>query len=177
MFDAVRENNLIVIDPVDTMLDYTSLQPDIDSTKIKAAWSIAQDIDVTRVVGKKYVDIAKDPINDIEDGVKDLMIKALCYYTYHRCLTMFQGTLTDSGYMQDEGTADRNSAKSVANEVKSVGDEYMADLITYISDNFPKEENENEMKEKLQPRIRVFGGKEMRGSNTRWNEDPFVRRT
>jgi hypothetical protein len=52
MYDSRLENNLILVDIVSTMGDYTSLQPDIDEAKVKAAENIAQSLDIKKVLGQ-----------------------------------------------------------------------------------------------------------------------------
>lgn len=162
MFNSRLENELIVPEIADTMQDYTSIQLDIDDTKIKAAALAAQKLDITRVIGKENILRCIQPENDTDEELQSLVIPALCYFTYARSLKMFQGTLTDSGYTTEVEAEARNSAKSVANEMSSIGEAYLRDVIEFLALEKPEEKQEQE--EKLTPRIRVFGGKE------RWSQ-------
>jgi hypothetical protein len=164
MYSSQLENKLIIVDIVDTLQDYTSIQLDIDPTKVKAASIAAQKADVARIIGTVNEQRCIDPQTPADENLKQLVIPALCYYTYARCLKMFQGTFTDSGYTTETEADDRNSAKSVSNEMNSLGDVYMKDVITFLEAESPG--TEQERTDKLVPRIRVFGGKEHRGGYT-----------
>lgn len=158
------ENNLISVDIVDLMQDYVSIQLDIDSTKIKAAANIAQTIDIYRLLGSANLERIKDPQNDADDALREAVIPAWCYYTYSRTLKMFNGTLTDSGYVISED-AERGikQAGKDAEEAYSVAEVFMNVAIDLL--NAESEDDEDIDKDLLTPRIRVFGGEENRGSN------------
>ena len=162
MYNSRLENELIVPDIADAMQDYTSIQLDIDPTKVKAAALAAQKIDISRVIGKENIIRCVEPQTEADDELRELIIPALCYYTYARSLKMFQGTLTDSGYMAEGEALDRNTAKSVANEMNSIAEVYLNDVIEFLAKESPEEEEEQ--KSKLTPGIRVVGGKEPWGN-------------
>lgn len=168
MYDVSLESRLISSDIADMMQDYVSIQLDIDTTKIKAAALVAQEIDIARVITKANLDrvidldIYDETIPEADLSLRALVIAPWCYYTYARCLTMFQGTFTDSGYAVESEATDKDAAKAVANEMKSIGDSFML-LVT----EFLETEDSSTLADdsKLAPRIRVMGGKENRASN------------
>jgi hypothetical protein len=168
MYDVSLESRLISSDIADMMQDYVSIQLDIDNTKIKAAALVAQEIDIARVITKANLDrvidldIYDETIPDADLSLRALLVAPWCYYTYARCLTMFQGTFTDSGYAVEAEATDKDAAKAVAQEMKSIGDSFML-LVT----EFLTAEDESTLADdsKLAPRIRVMGGKENRASN------------
>jgi hypothetical protein len=168
MYDVSLESRLISSDIADMMQDYVSIQLDIDNTKIKAAALVAQEIDIARVITKANLDrvidldIYDESIPEADLSLRELLVAPWCYYTYARCLTMFQGTFTDSGYAVEAEAIDKDAAKAVANEMKSIGDSFML-LVT----EFLEKEDESTLADdrKLAPRIRVMGGQENRASN------------
>ena len=136
MYKANLENRLISSEISDLMQDYVSIQLDIDDTKIRAAALVAQ--------------------------LYELLIAPWSYYTYARCLTMFQGTFTDSGYSVEAEAESRQAAKSVGQEMKAIGDSFMLLVTEYLETEDPNTKADDA---KLAPRIRSFGGKENRASN------------
>lgn len=166
MYNSGLENQLIVPDIVDIMVDYVSIQQDIDERRIKAAAIIAQNIDIKRVIGKdnlnRLIDDGETEMNAADKELLQLIIPPLCYYTYSRLLLSFHGNYTDSGFENDELAAARNEAKSVAKEMKGVGEAFMQEVILFLEEENPDTPAEIE---KLTPRVRTFGGKEYRGSN------------
>lgn len=168
MYDVNLESRLISSDIADMMQDYVSIQLDIDTTKIKAAALVAQEIDIARVITKANLDrvidldIYDETIPEADLQLRALLIAPWCYYCYSRCLTMFQGTFTDSGYAVEAEADSRDAAKAVANEMKSIGDSFML-LVT----EFLQSEDSSTLADdrKLAPRIRIMGGKENRASN------------
>lgn len=163
MHDVNLENSLILTDIVDAMQDYTSIQIDIDETKVKAAELVAQKLDLTRIIGKANVDRCIDPQNTADEELKVLVVPALCYFTYARCLKMFQGTFTESGYTTEVEANDKNVAKSVANEMSTIAETFLQDVVEFLEEENPSDEAVD--KSKINPRIRTFGGKEFRASN------------
>ena len=166
MYTSQTENELIVSDIADVMQDYVSIQLDIDNTKVKAAALVAQKIDIKRIIGKdnilRCMDITQDS-SDADKELRDLIIPPLCYYTYSRCLLMFQGTFSDSGYILESDEVEaRNAAKSVSKEMKGIAESMMLDVIEFLEKESPGVEIDEK---KLTPRIKVFGGKENRASN------------
>lgn len=168
MYDVGLENKLISSDIAEIMQDYVSIQLDIDNTKIKAAALVAQSIDITRVITKVNLDrvigldIYDDTIPAADLALRELLLAPWCYYTYARCLTMFQGTFTDSGYATEAEAESRNAAKSVGQEMKAIGDSFMLQVVEFLESEDPNTEADDE---KLSPRIRTFGGRENRASN------------
>lgn len=162
MYSSKLENQLIISDIADIMQDYVSIQLDIDNTKIKAAAIVAQNIDIKRVIGKDNLDRCIEPSTDDDKDLLELLIPPLCYFTYYRCLKMFQGTFTDSGYTTETEAEERNTAKSVANEIKSIAETFMLEVVEYLREEDPETEVTTDNNH---TRIRVFGGCEARGSN------------
>jgi hypothetical protein len=168
MYNASLENRLISSDIADIMGDYVSIQMDIDNAKIKAASLVAQEIDITRVITKVNLDrVVGLDINDSTIPEQDLALRELilapwCYYTYARCLTMFQGTFTDSGYAVETEALGVNAAKSVSAEMKSIGDTFMLLVTEFLEKENPNTDADDR---KLSSRIRTFGGRENRSSN------------
>ena len=168
MYDISLENKLISSDIAEIMQDYVSIQLDIDNTKIKAAALVAQSIDITRVITKANLDrvigldIYDDSVPSQDLALRELLLAPWCYYTYARCLTMFQGTFTDSGYATEAEAESRNAAKSVGQEMKAIGDSFMLQVVEFLENEDPNTEADDE---KLSPRIRTFGGRENRASN------------
>lgn len=162
MYNSDNENKLIIVDIVDAMADYTSIQIDIDETKVKSAELVAQNIDIKRVIGKANLERCINPSTDEDKALTELVKPALCYFTYTRCLKMFQGTFTDSGYTTETQAEERDTAKAVANEYYSIADSFMQDVIDFLE---AEGESAEEMEAKLSPNVRVFGGEENRASN------------
>jgi hypothetical protein len=75
---------------------------------------------------------------------------------------MFQGTFTDSGYTIETEAESRNAAKSVSQEMKSIGDTFMILVTDYLKAENPETESDQR---KTSSKIRSFGGSENRGSN------------
>jgi hypothetical protein len=163
MYNVNLENQLIITNIVDTMIDYVSLQPDIDESKVKAACIVAQKIDIARVIGKANVARCIDPQTPADEELLDLVIPALCYFTYARLLKMFQGTFTDSGYIVEGEAVDKNMARSTGNEMSSIAEAFLLEVVAFLKLEDPNDEAVD--KDKINPRIRVFGGKEIRASN------------
>lgn len=168
MYSSKLENRLISSDIADIMGDYVSIQMDIDDAKIKAAALVAQEIDIARVITKANLDrvvdldIYDESIPDADLALRELVIAPWCYYTYARSLTMFQGTLTDSGYAVETEATSRDAAKMVAAEMKSIGDTFMLLVTEFLEAENPNTDADDR---KLTSRVRTFGGKENRSSN------------
>lgn len=160
MYSSFNENNLILPDIADAMQDHVSIQMDIDVTRVKAASMVAQDIDISRLIGRANVQRCIDPQTEADEELKLLVIKPLCFYTYVRSLKMFQGTLTDSGYVVESEAQDRNSAKSVANEMVQIAETYMQEVVAYLEAENPQTKEIKQ--ENFTPQVRVFGGVESR---------------
>ena len=162
MYSSDLENQLIIVDIADALRDYCSIQLDIDDTKVKAAAIIAQKIDISRVIGVANVQRCITPATQEDENLKLLVIPPLCYFTYSRLLTTFQGTMTDSGYATEAGANEKDTAKSVALDIKAIAETFLTDVIDFLKLEDPNSEADGN---KLTPRIRVFGGEERRGSN------------
>ncbi len=163
MYNSGLENNLISPDIADIMQDYCSIQLDIGDTKLKMAATIAQNIDIKKVIKKVNLLRCIDPQTDADEDLRDLVIPAWCYYTYYRTLTVGQGTLTESGFTIEEGAANLQTAKAVANQIKSIAEDYMSEVIDFLTEDGSSEEAE--MESKNSPRIRTIGGVERRANN------------
>lgn len=166
MYNSNLENKLISPDIRDLMSDYVSMQLDIDDTKIKAAALVAQELDIARVVQRVNLDrvigLDEETADPQDWELRELIIAPWCYYTYARCLLMFQGTFTDSGFAVESEAEARNAAKSVSNEMKSIGDTFLQKVIDFLQEEAPSSDVSND---KLSTRVRVFGGQENRASN------------
>jgi len=163
MLNTTLENQLILIDIADVMADYVSLQLDIDDTKVKAAAIIAQNIDIKRLIGNTNLQRCINPSTSEDNALRDLIVAPLCYFTYSRLIKSFQGTFTDSGYITESESVDRNIAKSTANEMSTIAETLMEEVITFLE---AEDSNDTKVKgEDINPRIRVFGGEENRASN------------
>jgi hypothetical protein len=175
MYSSTNENKLIFPDIADRMVDYVSLQLDIDSTKILAAALVAQEMDIKRVIGSNNIDrciedpTGETPLTDNDKALRELLIPPLCYYTYSRCLLMFHGIFTDSGLILNEadGAQTRNEAKGISTEMKSIGEAFMLDVIEFLEEEKQQDPSIDETwnEDKLTPRVRTFGGREWRGTN------------
>lgn len=163
MFDANLENQLIIVDIAQAMVDYVSLQPDIDGQKAQAAAIVAQKIDIQRVIGKANVERCINPVSPADESLKSLVVPALCYFTYARMLKMFQGTFTDGGYVIDGEATERNVAKSTANEMSSIAEVFLKDVTDFLEIETPNDVAVDS--KKINPRVRVFGGQESLASN------------
>jgi hypothetical protein len=171
MYTGINENSLILPNIVDALVDYCSIQQDIDESKCKSAQLIAQSIDIKRVIGEDNLNrCIEDPTEDVEmtsadKQLKALLIPALCFYTYSRLLKLFHTTFTDSGLISasEDGAEDRNAAKSLANEARATAEAFMVDVIEFLEDESDTDGVQQEGK--LVSRIRTFGGIENRASN------------
>ena len=164
MYNIELENNLISVDIVDMMQDYVSVQLDMDSTRIKAAANVAQTIDVSRVLGLVNLERVKDPQNDADDSLREKVIPAWVYFTYARVLKLFNGGLTDSGYVISED-AERGAKQAVkdAEQAYSIAEVYMNIALDFL--DAESDDDVDIDRDTLTPKFRVFGGNENRGSN------------
>ncbi len=163
MYNSGLENNLISPDIADIMQDYCSIQLDIGDTKLKMSATVAQNIDIKKVIGKANLQRCIEPQTNEDMELRELVIPTWCYYTYYRTITVGQGTLTESGYVIEEGAASLSTAKAVANQIKSIAEDYMGEVISFLTENGSSEKAE--MEKKNAPRIRTMGGVERRGNN------------
>jgi hypothetical protein len=165
MYSLDNQNSLIVEDMAQVMLDYASIQQDIDETKMNAAALIAQKLDIGKVIGKPNLLRCVDPQTASDTELRELVIHALCFYTYSRLLRMFAGTFTDSGYVISSEATDKNVAKSVALEYSAIAEVYLTEVLDFLKIENEGIEDELVRPEKLTSSIRVFGGVENRASN------------
>tara|TARA_R110000744_G_scaffold89378_1_gene173821 strand:+ start:762 stop:1259 length:498 start_codon:yes stop_codon:yes gene_type:complete len=159
------ENSLISPDVCDLMQDRISIQLDIDQTRVKAAAHIAQTVDLGRVIGKANVQRCINPATEADETLKNLVIPAWLFYTNARMLKMFNGTLTDSGYIVSED-AERGAKQAAkdAEESYGVAEVYLEVALDFLDAETPTALDDID-RTALTPRIRVFGGQENRGSN------------
>jgi hypothetical protein len=160
------EDSLILPDIARAMLDYVSLQPDIDETKVRAASIVAQRIDIQRVIGAENVARCVGEEVEGEDlKLKNLVVPALCYFTHARLLRMFQGTFTDAGYTIDKDSTDRGVTREAANESAAIAETFLSDVVDFLKIEDGPNVDPEVREDKINPRIKVFGGKERRASN------------
>ena len=162
MYNSELENSLLLPDIADRLTDYVAVQEDINDTLIKAACLIAQKLDIIKIIKKENWDRCFEENVGYEEDLFELVVPALCYFTYARCLRMFQGNLTDSGYSIEEATESIASTKATSHEFKSVGSEFLADVIEFLDNENP---DNDVAEEHIVKRVRTFGGKENRASN------------
>jgi hypothetical protein len=168
-YNPENEKILIAVDIAQVMMDYCSIQPDIDYTKLQAAEFIAQSIDLKRLIGKDNVARCIDPANRTlpippeDTELRNLVLIPLAYYTYARALEMFAGTLTDSGYSIEPGASTKGEAGNTANSYRAIAVEFMDDVLDFLKAETPTIQKPDV--KKTVPSIRTFGGQENRASN------------
>lgn len=170
MYNPDNTKKLVIVNIAQALIDYVSIQPDIDQSKIQAAELVAQRVDLQRLIGKVNVDRCIDPDNitpgpppPADLALRELVIPALCYYTYSKLLRMFPGTFTDGGYVIEKESSDKGVTANVSNEYASIGDTFMEDVFAFLKAETP--DDKTVKPENLTPSIRTFGGKEYRASN------------
>lgn len=162
MYSANLENQLIVVGIVDALQDYCSIQANIDESKVKAAALIAQKLDIKRVIKEEGLARCIDPQSEADHALRELVIPALCYFTYARCLKHFHGVFTDGGYVVEGEATDHGAAKSIANDMMAVGEAFLKEATDFMKlEEKPVIIDESQ----ITPRVRVFGGEEYRSSN------------
>lgn len=164
MFSSDNENDLIVTDVVQTLLDCVGIQQDINDVKCKASWLLAQEIDAERVLNEDVFARCREPQNDADNKLKRLVLKMLSFYTYSRLLKGNQGTFTDGGYQIEKEATDGKTTLATANYHYSVADVYLTKVLDFLKLETP-DLDQTQVKAKMVPRIRKFGGRESRGSN------------
>jgi len=161
MYSIDLENSLISPDIVNLMSERCSVQLDIDQTRIKSAAIVAQDIDLEEVLTKAQIERARNPQNEEDDELLELIIPAWCFYTYSRCLSMNVGSFTDSGFVIEKDVLDAEEilwrTKKDAIVTATV---YMDKVIEFLE----TETTSLDLPE-VPLRIRTMGGQEHRGSN------------
>lgn len=181
MYSTSNTDKLIVINIAQAMIDYTSIQPDINDTKIQAALLMAQNLDLKKLIGQANIircyESTLGAASDADKALRELLLAPLAYFTFSRMLKMFPGTLTDGGYHVDKEGSDKNVTTQTANEYYAVGTEFMDDVFDFLKAESPTDQNVKP--ENVTPSIRVFGGEEWRGRsslNSINNNDTFDRR-
>ena len=161
MYDSNLENGLIDEYIVNLMSDYTSIQQDIDETRIKAAANIAQTQYIKKIIGKeafaRIIDVDESIEADVE--LKRLVIPAWCFYTYYTLLTAFNGNYTDSGYDRENEAENNNESRTTANYIKSIGRDFLQEVIDFLDAEKPSEQIDER---KIVPTWRAMGGEENR---------------
>lgn len=169
MYNSNNTKKLIIVDIAQALIDYVSIQPDIDESKIQAAELGAQTMDLERLIGEENVLRCIDPTNrtgtipEADTNLRELVIPALCYFTYSRLLLMFPGTFTDGGYIVDKEASDKNVTTSTSNQYASMGEVFMKKVFKFLDLETPN--SEVVKPENLTPGIRTFGGEEYRATN------------
>lgn len=185
MYNSKLEQRIILPDMESVLADYVSIQLDIDNTRIKAAQNMAMNIDLKKTIGQSNLDrcvkvgqllydtsmsidelpvMPAEPtatITQADKNLFELVVPALCHYTYSRLLTHFHGSYTESGWTQEEFAEARAEARSIGKENKGVAAVYMTEVIEFINAEAGTVEQIND--DKLTPRVRVIGGKEYQG--------------
>lgn len=166
MYNSENTKKLIIVDIAQALVDFCSIQPDIDETKIQAAELTAQMVDLRRLIGEVNVSRCIDPINlndvpsDSDTKLRELVIPALVHFTYSRLLKMFPGTFTDSGYIIDKEASDKGVTTLVSNEYKAIAESFMEDVFEFLKDESPSDKKVKP--ENLVLSVRTFGGREFR---------------
>lgn len=161
MYNSKNEIGLIFTDIQDLMMDYCSLQPDIDVTKVKAACIVAQRMDIREVIGKDNFLRLYELETEADIELRELLAPALCFFTYSRLLKLFPGTFTDAGYIIDKEASDKNVTRNTANDYADTGTVYLKDVLDFLEKENPTKDTVASQN-KLTKRIRVFGGQESR---------------
>lgn len=168
MYNPELTKKLIVVDIAQALIDFCSIQPDINESKIQTAELIAQRVDLKSLIGQVNVDRCIDPVNRTgtippEDiRLRELVIPAIAYFTYSRLLRLFPGTFTDSGYIIEKEASDKGVTTNVSNEYRAIAETFMEDVFVFLKTESPNDTKVK--KENLTPSIRVFGGNEYRGN-------------
>lgn len=162
MYSVSNETKLIFTDIVSLMMDFCSIQPDIDEVKVKAACTVAQRMDIREVVGKDKFARFYNTETDADMELRELLAPALCFFTYSRLLKLFPGTFTDAGYIIDKEASDKNVTRNTANDYADTGTVYLKDVLEFFENENPATNDDSIAQSKLTKRIRVFGGQESR---------------
>jgi hypothetical protein len=169
MYNPNLEKKLIVVNIAQALIDYASIQADIDQSKIQAAEYVVQLVDLKRLIGQTNVTRCIDPISldnppptaDVE--LRELILPAVAFFTYAKLLKLYPGTFTDSGYIIEKEASDKNVTTQVSNDYYATAESLMEDVFAFL-----KSENAQDKSvkpENMTPSIRVFGGQEHRATN------------
>ena len=165
MYNSNLENELIIYDIENVLQDFCPIQFDIDGRKLKASQKLAIDLELTKFISKADIDRCieqdEDTASDADKNLLQLIVPALCHFTYEKVLTYFQGSLYEAGYStENENTASRSEAKNAASQANAFGNQYMTLVVDFL-----KTENQNTeaTKESKRPSVSAIGGKEYYG--------------
>lgn len=165
MYNSQLENQLIILDIEDVMQDFVPIQFDIDPTKLKAAQKLAIDLELTKFIKQEHIDrcIDQDDPSEADTKLLNLIVPALCHFTYEKCLSYFQGSLYNSGYSEEENAKTRAEAKSAASQANSFGNQYMTKVVEFLEAENPSEEKVVDSS----PTVEAIGGQEHWGHDYR----------
>ena len=171
MYNPQNELKLLLPDIADRLTDYAGIQLDVDDTRIKSACLVAQDLDVKSTITEDNWNRCFSEDNSYSEELFDLVIPALCFFTYARIVSMMQGSYTDSGMTVEEGAISINEAKSAAKQYRAIGESYLGKVVTWLEDE--NGSTEATMDNSVR-RVRSFGGEERSspGSGS-WNRSTF----
>lgn len=156
-------------DLVDSMIVWCSIQPDIDEAKVKAANVVAQRLDIKEVIGQANIDRCINLTVDSDEAdikLKELLIPAICFFTYSRLLKLFPGTFTDSGYVIDKEASDKNVTRHTANDYSDTAIVFLKDALDFLALESPN--TAVVMEGRVAKRIRTIGGRENIGNGSRF---------
>jgi hypothetical protein len=159
------QNRIIIEDIVSAMVEWCSIQPDIDEAKVKAANVVAQKMDIESVIGSLNIDrcLNLTPTSEEKDiNLKELLIPVICFYTFSRLLKLFPGTFTDSGYIVEAGASDKNITRHTANDFSDTAKVFLQDVLEFLALENPQ--NEQEIASNVKKRVFVIGGQENIGN-------------
>ena len=154
--------DIIIDNLVETMALTTSIQPDIDEVKVEAAARVAQDIDITRIIGKANVERCLNPQDSADEELLELLTPALCWFTSYRLLKLYGFVFTDGGTTEEDEEASKKNDKR-ASEAHAVGETYLQEVLDFLENENP--DDLEVAPEKMTPSVRVVGGTEIRASN------------
>lgn len=169
MYNPNLVKKLIIVDIAQSLIDYCSIQPDIDESKIQAAELTVQMVDLKRLIGQDNVTRCIDPVSLItpppqaDIDLRELILPAVAFFTYAKLLKLYPGTFTDSGYIIEKEASDRNVTTQVSNDYYAIAESFMDEVFKFLETETP---NNTVIKpEDMTPSIRVFGGEEFRATN------------
>lgn len=182
MYNSSNEVKLLLPDISDRLIDYVGIQPDIDDTRVKAACLVAQDLDVKKPLGSDNWDKCYEDTNGNEDveydsDLFDLIVPALCFFTYARLLNMMQLNVTNGGAMVEEEALSIGEVRAASKQYRAIGEAYLQEAVEYLQDDDPDTEA---TMDKSVLRVRSFGGRERpsygSGTTNIYNTDTWLNR-
>lgn len=162
MYNPNLEEALLLPDIADRLTDYVGIQLDIEPTRVKASCLVAQDLDVKFVIGDDNWDRCFDDTNGnnsvtYSEELYNLVIPALCFFTYARLVSMMQGSVSDSGMAVEEGALSIDEAKSASKQYRAIGETYLGKVVDWLKD---EDGGTEATMTKSISRVRRFGGEE-----------------